>query len=74
MALPMRGVITYVYDLNMSTTCTTALKNTPNNRGLVPYHPIILAIRSQLFRAFQRFPTSSGQSSLATVNTRPRYL
>ena len=70
----MWGDRTYVSDLNSSNACTTALKNIPDTLGLEPSCPRILASRSQIIRTFLSFPTTAGQSSSATVNTRPRYL
>ena len=60
----MKGVITHVSYLNRRTTCNTALKNTPKTREMAPSHTSILAICAELFRAFRRFPTTTGQLSV----------
>ena len=70
----MQGVSTHVSNLNSSITRTTTLDNNPYTLGLAPYSPIILTSRSQLFRAFLRSPTTSGQSLYTAVKTYPRYL
>ena len=58
----MRGVSTRVFDPNISTSCTTALKNIPETLGLAHYRLRILAIPAQLICAFLRFPTNAVQS------------
>ena len=70
----MQGVRTHVSDQNRITACTTALNNIPETRGMEPSRPIFLTSHVQIFRAYQRFPTTSGQSSSAAVKTHPRYL
>ena len=70
----MQGVTTYVYNPNRRNSCTTALRDIPETRGMAPSHLSILASHAQLFRSFQRFPTTDVQSSSAAVKTRPRYL
>ena len=70
----MRGVITHVSDLNISTACTTALKNIPETLGMSPSHPRIIYRRTQIFRDFMMFPATDGQSSSSAIKTRPRYL
>ena len=57
----------------MRTTCTTALKNTPDIRGMVTSRLSILDISYQILRAYQRLPTKSSQLSSTTVKTRPKY-
>ena len=69
----MRGVSTHFSDPNISTACTTALKNIPKTLDLPPSYPIILSRRAKFFPAFLRFPTAAGQFSSAAVKTRPRY-
>ena len=56
----MQGVITHVSNYNIRTACTTTLKNIPENLGLAPSRPSILAICDQLFRDFLRLPTTTG--------------
>ena len=69
----MWGFNTHISDPNKRTVCTIALNNIPDIRGLETYHPIILAIHAQLFCSFQRFTTTTIQSSPAAVKTRPSY-
>ena len=69
----MWGVRTHVSDPQSNTACTTALENTPYILGLYPSCPSILVSRAQLFRTFFKFPTTAGQFSSTTVNTRPNY-
>ena len=68
------GVITHVYAPKIRTVCTTALKNIPDTLGLYPSLPGILDRRSQLFRAFLRFPTTAGQFPSEAVKICPKYL
>ena len=56
----MQGVITHVSNYNIRNACTTTLKNIPENLGLAPSRPSILAICDQLFRDFLRLPTTAG--------------
>ena len=48
----MQGVITYVYDPNSSTACTTSFLNIPETLGLAPYYPRILSSCAQFFHVF----------------------
>ena len=59
-AHPMWRVSTHISEPNNRTACTTALKIFPDRLGLEPSRPRIHASRSQLFCAFQRFPTTAG--------------
>ena len=70
----MRGVITHVYDLEICTACTTALKNIPDTQGFATSYPKIIESRAQLFLTFLRFPTTAFQSSFEVVSVRPMYL
>ena len=60
---PMRGFIIHVSDPKMSTSCTTALKNTPDTLGLSPSLNKIIDNRAQIFLTFHRLPATTGQSS-----------
>ena len=70
----MRGVRTHVSDLKRNTVCTTALRKILDTLRLDPYRPRILFICAQIFRAFFKFPTTSGQSQSPVVKTCPKYL
>ena len=70
----MRGVRTHISYPKINTAWTTALKKNPDTLGSYPSRPRILVNRAQLFRAFSKFPTTSGQSLSPSSMTRPSYL
>ena len=74
MACSILGVSTHVYASNSNTACTTALKKLPNTLASAPYQHSIRDRRPQLFRAFDRLPATSGQSSYLAVTTCKKYL
>ena len=70
----MQGVTTQVYDPKSSITCTTDLKNNPDNRGAPPS---LLRIRVILFHtvlAQDTFLNTAGQSLSATEITSTSYM
>ena len=68
------GVSTHISAPNNNTICVTDLKKCPDTFGSAPYRIKICDNRPQIFPAFQRLPTTVGQSSSPVVITRPRYL
>ena len=70
----MWGVRTQVSDPKNRTALTTASNKVPNAREFDPYLPIILNIRTHLFHALCRLPTTSGQSSFKAIWILSRYL
>ena len=70
----MWGVITHVSNLNISTACTNAFKNIPDNHRFSPSHSKIIKNLAHFILIFLRSPTTTRQSSYKVSKIRPVYL